>query len=181
MEELNILIDREIDPDSLDTEWLLQPSLYYKYSDALNYQMEVKDDLKLDIEKQEKEVERVKAQLELDIRNDPKAHDLEKATDASVKAAVLCDDKYRKELEKLFSKKEELNVVQNKVNKLFTAVNTIAEKKVSLSNLGGLLNQQYFAAPSIPRNLQKEYSKRVESTKAIAKEKVKKRMRRHTE
>ena len=181
MEELDINTDKIIEPDELDIQWVEQPSLFYKYSDALDAANTEKNNLKLEVEKQEKHLEKVKAEVELEIRNDPKAFDLEKATDASVKAAVIIDPRTQKSQDKLFALKKELNTAQDKVNKGFTWVNTISEKKISLSNLGGLLNQQYFSSPSIPRNLSMEYKKKKEKTQIMAKEKIKKRLRRKSD
>ena len=177
MTELDIEQDRQIDPDALDVEWIEQANRFYKYSSALDEASAVKNDLKKQVDQKEKEIDILKAQLELEIRNDPDAFELEKITDSSVKAAILSSTKYEKAIEELFELKSELNDAQNNVNSLYTDVNTMQEKKEALKNLVILLNQQYFSTPSIPRNLTEEYQKyhKTKQTQKTAKEKVKKR------
>lgn len=178
--ELDIEQDRQIDPDSLDVEWLEQANHFYKYSDALDEAVAIRNNLKTEVERKEKEIDMLKAKLELEIRSNPDAFDLEKVTDSSVKAAILSSDSYEKSLEELFELKSELNEAQNKVSALYTDVNTMQEKKEALKNLVVLLNQQYFCTPSIPRNLTQEFQRHRETkkTQSAAREKVKGRKRR---
>lgn len=177
MEELDIETDRQIDPDALDVEWLEQANRFYKYSDALDEATKVRNDLKAQLDKKKEEIDQTKAQLELEIRADPEAFELEKATDSSVKAAVLASDRYATVLDEFFDLREELNDAQNTVNKLYTDVNTMQEKKESLKNLVVLLNQQYFSTPVVPRNLTEEYQRhqKTKKTQRQSREKVKKR------
>lgn len=177
MDELDIEQDRQTDPDTLDVEWLEQANRFYKYSAALDEASAVKNDLKKQVDQKEKEIDILKARLELEIRDDPDAFELEKITDSSVKAAILSSKQYESVLEELFELRTEFNEAQNKVNSLYTDVNTMQEKKEALKNLVVLLNQQYFSTPSIPRNLTEEYQKyqKTKQTQKTAKEKVKKR------
>lgn len=180
MDELDIEQDRQTDPDALDVEWLEQANRFYKYSVALDEATAVRNDLKKQVDRKEKEIDILKAKLELEIRNDPDAFELEKVTDSSVKAAIFSSDQFESVIEELFELKTELNEAQNKVNSLYTDVNTMQEKKEALKNLVILLNQQYFSTPSIPRNLTEEYQRyrKTKQTQKTAKAKVKERKRR---
>lgn len=177
MEEFDIESDRQIDPDALDVEWLEQANRFYKYSDALDEATKTRNDLKTQLDKKKEEIDRVKAKLELEIRADPESFELEKATDSSVKAAVLANKRYENTLEEFFELREELNEAQNAVNKLYTDVNTMQEKKESMKNLVVLLNQQYFSTPVVPRNLTAEYQRyqQTKSTQRQSRDRVKKR------
>jgi len=180
-EEFNIEQDKQIDPDALDIEWLNQPNLFYKYSDALNEAMNRRNDLKLHVEAAKEEVDRVKAELDLAIREDPEEYGLSKVTETAVTSTILTQPELQAAQKKYYSSKEALNDAQAEVNKLFTAVNTMEEKKVALEQLVRLLNQQYFSTPVEPRNLSEEYFKKTNRNKKGAKEKVKKRRNRRDE
>ena len=181
-DELDILQDKQIDPDALDVEWLDQTNLFYKYSDALNQAMDEKNDQKVTVDEKKEEFEILKAKIELEIRSAPEDFDLEKVTDASVKAALLMDDRYQQAMENLYEEKRTLNEIQSRVNKLYTDVTTISEKKVSLQEIGKLLTQQYFCAPTVPRDLTQEWKRKQDykQTQSQAREKVKRTKRRRS-
>lgn len=174
-EELNIDQDKQIDPDALDVEWLNQSNLFYKYSNALNEAIDRKNDMKLQVEAAKEEVDRVKAELDLAIREDPDEYGLSKVTESAITSTILTQPELQAAQKKYYSAKEALNAAQSEVNKLFTDVNTMETKKDSLEQLVKLLNQQYFSTPVEPRDLSMEYHKKIAKNKKGAKEKVKKR------
>lgn len=171
--------DKQIDPDALDVAWVEQSDLYYKYSDALNDAMQWKNDCKLEVERKKEELETVKARLDIDIRKNPDGYDLPKVTEQVVNSAIALDGDYEKSLEELFSAKEELNKAQDAVNRLYSCVATMEQRKTSLEQLVRLLNQQYFSTPSEPRDLSGEYFQKVQENKKGAREKVKRRSRKN--
>lgn len=176
----DIELDKQIDPDQLDVEWLDQSNLFYKYSSALNEAIANREDSKLLVERKKKELDTLKSELELEIRKDPDSFDLEKVTESSVKAAILASDDHKKLLEEYFEASEEYNSALKEVNDLFTCVNTMQEKKTALENLVRLLGQQYFSTPMVPRDLPTEYQRRKqekEQTKKNSRNKVRRRMR----
>lgn len=174
-DNLDIETDKYIDPDALDVEWLNQTNLYYKYSEALNKAIDERNEQKVTVDEKKDNLEVLKSELDLEIRNNPKDFDLEKITDTSVKAALLADDRYQKSLDDYYETRKRLNESQAKVNKLYTDVNTISEKKISLQEIGRLLAQQYFCAPTVPRDLSQEWQKK--QNNRDAKEKVKRAKR----
>jgi len=176
--ELDIQTDQQIDPDALDVNWLEQPNLFYKYSNALNQAIDERNDKKLAVEQEKDRLEKVKAELDGEIREDPDAWGLQKTTDATVNAAILASDRYQSALEDYHETKRELNEAQSKVNEYYTYVHTMEQRKAALEQLVRLLNQEYFASPSEPRNLKQEYNQKVQSNKKEAREKVKRKTNR---
>ncbi len=179
-DELDILTDQQVDPDALDVAWLEQTNLFYKYSNALNQAIDERNDKKLAVEQEKDRLEKVKSELDGEIREDPDAWGLQKTTDATVNAAILASDRYQSALEDYHETKRELNEAQSWVNKYYTDVQTMEQRKTALEQLVRLLNQEYFSSPSEPRNLKQEYSKKAEKTKEKAREKVKGRKNRRS-
>jgi hypothetical protein len=179
--EKEIEEERQIDPDSLDVEWLNQPNLFYKYSDALDTATQIRNELKTQLENLKEHLEFVRSALELKIRQNPEAFELEKVTESSIKAAVTIHPDYQKALTELQDAREEFNEAQNTVNRCYTRVNTISEKRTSLERLVVLLNQQYFSTPSVPRDLRQEYIayQKTRKTQREARKKVKERKRKN--
>lgn len=141
--------DMYIDESALDVEWLGQPTLMMRYSRALA--------------KAEKEVSRLKekikvtaAVLDKDIRSNPGQYKIDvKLTEAVVNNAIIIQDEYQ-ELQ------EELIDAQYEVNMLKGAVESIKERKDALQDLVRLHGQQYFAGPSVPRDISFEAKQRFE-------------------
>ena len=177
-EELDIEIDRQIDPDTLDVAWLEQPNLYYKYSSALGDAMKERNEKVVEVDEYKEAVNRVKAELDAAIRDDPEEFDLEKVTETSIQSAIIRSDKYQEALQEYHSKRKELNEAQNKVNQFYSQVNTMEQRKSALEGLGKLLNQQYFATPSEPDNLGAKYHAKASAAKKGAREKTKRERRR---
>ncbi len=170
-----IQIDKHIDPDAIDVAWIEQAGLYYKYSDLLNNALEKRNNLKTIVEEKEDEIKAIKAELDLDIRNNPEDFEIAKLTEGAISAAILIHKKYKKAINELYDLKKEFNTAQDTVNRLYSCVHTMEQRKVALENLVRLLNQQYFSTPEEPRDLSKEYHNKVKKIKEGAKERVKKR------
>jgi len=175
MEELNIELDKTIDPDALDVEWINQQNLFYKYSNALNEEISVRNSLKVEVDECKHELDKVSAQVDLLVRERPEDFDVAKITEKAVANAVLLSEDYQEASEMYFDKRRQLNEAQDRVNFLYTCVGTMNEKKSAMEELVKLLNQEYFAAPMEPRNLSEEYHKKVQKHKKGAKNKIKKR------
>lgn len=175
MIECDIELDRQIDPDQLDVEWLNQSNLFYIHSDALDDKREEFNNQKLMTDRMKETLEYVKAKLELDIRKNPDEYDLEKSTDAAVKAAIYLQPEYQEAVENHFEAREELNRLQNELNRLYTNVNAMSEKRTAMERLVVMLNMQYFSTPNVPRNLSQEFQayQKTRKTQKEAKQKIK--------
>jgi len=137
--------DSTIDANALDVEWLKQPELMRSYAKYAAYTQK-----ELDMAKER--LNTGKAEIEMKIRQNPKAYGLDKVTDAAVQSAVLLQDEYQK-LSQLYINARYENDIANAV------VRAIDQKKTALENLVKLLGTAYFAGPRIPRNLSVEWLK----------------------
>jgi len=167
--------DKHIDPDALDVAWIEQANLFYKYSHILNEALEKKNDLKLELEYEKEQLDAIKARIDLEIRRNPENFDLPKLTESVVSSAIILQPEYKKALDNLYDKKKQFNEVQNRVNQLYSCVNTMEQRKSALENLGKLLTQQYFSSPESPRNLSWEYHNKTKRIKGVVKDKIKRR------
>jgi hypothetical protein len=143
MSELDFENDVRIDPDSLDTEWLNQPSLMMKYN---TYQARVNRAL----EQAKEKLKVIQAELDRAIRKDPAAFGVEKVTEGSIQSAIVLSPKYADVRDEVIEANYEAEMAK-------AAVISVAQKKDSLEGLVRLHGQQYFAGPSIPRDLSKEW------------------------
>lgn len=146
--------DMKIEPDELDLELIGQPVLMVKYSAKLSEAKERRDLMK-------EELDLTRAQCDRDIREEPGKFGLEKITETAVSNIILTLDDFK-------DAQEQLRRVNYDVNVLQGVVNAIEQRKSALENLVRLLGQNYFAGPSIPRNLQEETElKQKESNKKV--------------
>lgn len=150
--------DLEINPDALDVEWVKQAALFGRYCEK---QADVRD--KADRLKEKIEV--LNAGLGLKIRANPASFGLEKITEASVQAVILLDKEYQELIEQQAKARYELELMQS-------AVRSLDQKKSALENLVRLQGQNYFAGPSVPREIGKEWVKEVERNGARGKVKA---------
>lgn len=170
--------DKNLDPDSLDVAWLEQPNLFYKYSSALSNAMKERNEKIVEVDEYKEKVNRVKAELDAEIRDDPEEFDLEKVTETSIQSAIVRSDRYQSALQDYHEARKELNKAQNVVNQFYTYVNTMDQRKAALEGLAKLLNQQYFATPAEPKQLSEKYHAETNKAKKGARDKVKTRQRR---
>jgi len=149
---LNYEEDIRIDETALDTEWLDQATLFFKYArHAANMRKEV------DLAKENLEV--TKAEVDKEIRQNPEKFKIEKVTDASVSANVLTHKDYKAANQEYIDAKYELDIAQ-------AAVNAMNQRKDALENMVKLHGQQYFAGPKVPRDLKWEREEKEKRTNA---------------
>ena len=136
--------DINIDEESLDVEWLGHARLMMKYC-----RKAAEAHREMDLAKERLDLAR--ATLDQAIRTDPKAYGVtaEKVTEASINAAILMHADYQAASTAYIDAKFENNVAAD-------AVRAFDHRKSALENLVRLHGQQYFAGPSVPRNLHEE-------------------------
>jgi hypothetical protein len=158
MEDLNFEQDTAIDETALDVEWLQQASLLMKYCrhEALCQKK---------FEQAEANYQITKAELDRDVRENPKKFDLLKETEGAINAAIRATDEYR-------DAKVQVTETQYEWNMAKSAVRSLYAKKDALENLVRLHGQQYFAGPSVPRNLDKEWEEKQRNKQANSKIKI---------
>lgn len=141
----------DIDPDRLDEQWCGQPGLYHaaavRLADARQAHAEAK--AALDV---------TEAELSLAVRRDPQdpAWRLDKATEASVAAAVLTQPGYRKALQAVIEAKHAVDVLE-------ADVWALDHRKKGLENMVQLRLADYYSEPRKPRDVSKEDVRRLES------------------
>lgn len=138
--------DTTIDASALDIEWLQQPQLMMKYT-----QHEAKCQQRYESAKTNYDI--IKAELYKDISSNPEEYDLAKTTEIAIQQAMRQTAKYK-------DAKDTLHQAQYNWNMAQAAVKSMYAKKDALENLVRLYGQQYFAGPSMPRNIDKEWEKK---------------------
>jgi len=147
--------DVNIDPNSLDVEWLEQPNLMLKYG-------RIAAQTKLDMDKAKEKLEVVKAELDKDIRLNPEKYDIAKLTESVVANTILLQPEYKEASEAYIEATYEFNMARY-------AVQAISDRKDALENLVKLHGMQYFAGPSVPRDLSKEWGAKQKQKKVDSK------------
>ena len=145
-QEINYEVDVSIDPDSLDTEWLAQPRLMIKYS-------QLSAQARAQYETAKTNLDIVKAELDKEIRKDPEKFEVYKITEGAIFSAIIIHSKYKEAMDALQTAQYEMNIA-------ISAVSSIDSKKTALENLVRLHGMQYFAGPSVPRDLSKEWERK---------------------
>ena len=141
---MNYEQDMTIDPDSLDVEWIEQPRLMLQYSRHAAK-------TRLEVERKKEELDIVRAGLDKDIRIDPERFSIFKLTESVVSSTIITQKEYMVANEEFLLLQYESNMAQG-------AVRALEGKKTALENLVKLHGQQYFAGPSVPRDLSKEWA-----------------------
>jgi hypothetical protein len=137
--------DTSIDERGLDVEWLRQPQLMAQYGKHAAK-------CKLDMDYTKEDLDVVKAQLDRDIRAFPDNYGLGKLTETIVSNTIIIQPEYKDASKQYLDAKYEYDMAM-------AAVRAIDQKKTALENLVRLHGQQYFAGPSVPRDLSKEWEK----------------------
>jgi len=150
-----------IDPSALDVEWLEQPILMQKVCDEAS-------ECRSHMESMKEALEKCRAHLDHEIRNDPESFGIEKITEAVIQSNITANHKTESRIKKLNDATREYNFAMNKVR-------AVDMRKSALENLVKLLGMEYFASPIEPRDLGGEMMLKAKSKKA--KDKVRKSMR----
>jgi hypothetical protein len=139
-------LDIVIDEQALDVEWLNQPQRMGEYC---RLTAEARRTMDLAAEN----LEFVKATIERAIRADPDRYGVKPGvrgiTEASIDAAVIIHDEYKIASRQLIDARYEHDVAVG-------AVRAFDQRKAALENLVRLHGQNYFAGPSVPRDLPAE-------------------------
>lgn len=161
-EEINYEQDVSIDESALDVEWLEQPKLMLKYTRH-------EADCKKKLQEAKTAVDLIQADLDKEIRTDPDAFELPKVTETAISNAIKTHTDFKKA-------QQDVHEAQYEVDIAIAAVRSIYGKKEALENLVRLHGQQYFAGPSVPRNLGEEtWQRKQKQQSANKKVKIKRR------
>lgn len=158
---MNYEKDVTIDENSLDIEWIEQPKLMLKYGTTLSDGVRA-----LEFAKEQLEV--VRAELDKEIRQNPEKFEIQKITESVVQNTILLQEKYQEQNNKVIEAKHTVDMAK-------TAVRSMDGKKDALENLVRLHGQQYFAGPSVPRDLSKEWEAKQKQKSADSSIKLKRK------
>ncbi len=156
----------EPDPFRLDEEWVKQPGLFHdsgqKLADARE-QWELAKQIK---ERTEDQLEKVEAEIGLEIRrNSPEKYGLKSFSEKTIESLVLVDQRRTRAKEACYESHKEVIGLKHEVDKLESDTNALEHKKKALENLVTLQGREYFAEPKAPRN-------RMEDVKAMERRQV---------
>jgi len=138
--------DLEVDKYSLDICWENQSSLFIKYADiSIDCNIE-KDHAEIVVEKLESELKETLAYLTLEVKNNFKTYNFEKAPSDTTSASwAILQKEYKDKRDELFKAKEELNDKRNQAYRIRNAVSAFADRKMSLQNLQTLYLNGYYS------------------------------------
>ena len=154
----NYAEDIRIDPDALDIEWVKQASLFGKYA-----ALKSAADRKVNECEQRLKVRRSQLLLE--------------ARDKGAKNAAQEEAYYRTHPDHQALKKEWIDA-QYEADILGSAVSAFGHKKSALENLVRLQSANYFAGPSVPRDIGAEWIKQTEHSSAASRIKAARKIER---
>jgi len=141
--------DKALDPLQLDIEAARQSDVFYKWAKR-------SAEAKTEVAIAKFEMDIVQARLQLACRSNPKLFGLERVTEAAITAAVTCHE------ERIAS--EKAYIAAKRIQYLMAeAVDTLQQKKAMIEALIKLHGQQYFAGPSVPRDIVAAWSEYQES------------------
>jgi len=120
------------------------------------------------MDKAKERLDVVEAEMDRDVREDPEKYDLVKLTETLIKSTVLQTSERQIAAQNYIDAKYEYDMAQ-------AAVRSIDQKKTALENLVKLHGMSYFAGPSVPRDLSKEWEQRERQNTANAKVKMQRR------
>ena len=160
----NFAKHRKIDPSQLDIEAVQQAELFFKYAEQAVKAKSKAEKLKFKLEVTE-------ANLSLDCRANPEDFGLVKPTENAIASAIKSNDKYIKLHNEYLDACEEYSMCDKMVNAL-------EQKKRMIEVLVTLHGQQYFAGPSVPRDIIQTWKDHQENLERRVNEKQKRRLER---
>lgn len=161
---MNYEKDMRIDASALDVEWLDQAPLAMKY--GRNFA-----EYKRDLTNAQERIKVVRSELIKEANEDPVGCcDKEKPNSNDIEAYYRNHNRHKEIKKEIVELQYELDMAEIAKNEIsFT-------RKIALENLVRLHGQQYFAGPSVPRDLSKEWEQREKQKRGDIR--VRKRMKR---
>lgn len=161
--------DRRIDPEQLDVEAVRQADTFFKWAKRAVI-------AKAALERAEFDADVCEAQAQLDCRHNPREFGLnlkdgKEPTEATVKAAVKVSPVY-------MGKVAMVHQFRSQAMMMDKAVAAMDMKKKMIEELVKLHGQQYFAGPSVPRDLVSEWRNFQARPGAVADDRMRRRVRR---
>jgi len=156
--------DLPIDLNALDLEWLKQPVLFMKYSEACVEAEKV-------AKKAEEDVKITRSELIKKISRKAAKEGSKTPTGQAIEAAYRTDPEYIEAKEAFIEAEAEAALLKS-------AVFAFQQRKSALENFVILHGQQYFAGPKVPRIIDQEAVKEVRRELTPMKERMNKKGKR---
>ena len=137
--------DISIDPESLDLEWLRHSSTFMQYS-------ELKAEAKRELDRAKEKKKTIRSELILRARKGGPDLIGCKVTDQTVEAWYRTQEGYIDAVEELADAEYEHNILDG-------AIFAFQNRKTALENLVKLMLAGYFAAPSEPKDVSRDWKK----------------------
>ena len=131
-----IELDISVDPNALDSQWVEQPRMYFRYAAELA-------DARRDLDMAKADLDLTDAELDLSIRQSPGDYGLDKITEAAIKATIPSQQTHIDGHGKILEKKHDVDV-------LGAAVSALDHRRKALENLVQLQLANYYSAPKAP-------------------------------
>lgn len=147
--------DIKINESALDVEWINQPNLMVQYGRHYAY-------TEREMEKAKAHLEVLRAELDKKIRSNPDDYGIAKITESVISNTITLQSEYREAQVDFLDTKYEYEMAK-------LAIRALDHRKQALENLVKLHGQQYFAGPSVPRDLSKEWEQEERNKKADSK------------
>lgn len=163
MERSEFEKDILIDPEALDVECCRQAELFMRWS-------ELSIKARGEVHRAKSEMDTAFATIDLKVRKKPRRYGLENVTEPAVKATVAAHPDYLRAVSRF-------QAAQMDSLWLDRAVDSLEMKKRMLEELIKLHGLQYFAGPSAPRDLAREWNSRRSGRDKRATEKQKTRLK----
>ena len=155
--------DRKIDPSQLDVEAAQQADLFFKWAER-------SVEARAEVDRKKLKLETVEARLQMNCRSHPEDFDLAHVTEKAIGAAVLASEKYAEASNAYIRARETSAMIDQ-------AVKAMDIKKRMIEVLITLHGQQYFAGPSVPRDLVTAWQEHQANTEEVVKRKQKSKAR----
>lgn len=160
--------DRQIDPSQLDVACVCQADVFYKWAERFVQAKAAAEDMEFALDVYE-------AKLQMKVRSNPEEFGVSNVTEAAVKAAAKCYSKYIDRAEKCRRARLEAELLSK-------VVVAMEQRKRMLELLVTLHGQEYFAGPSVPRDLVSAWQEATAARSAMVNERqagvARKRVRR---
>ena len=129
----NVLI---VDLNNLELECSQQPRLFIRFARIVADQQDQADQL-------ERQMKVLEAELDLEIRSNPKEYSIEKITEKAITATILTSQETKDLYTKTAEAKHKLKIAQ-------AMIAALDQKKRMIEKAVDLHGQQYFAKPYVP-------------------------------
>ena len=137
--------DIKIDPLDLVAEWEHQPEMFHDYKVEHAKAVRERDILISQIDRKAREIEILRAETDLKIRENPSNYGIEKITENTIHATVLSQETVKKAYEQYFDMKEKLAGLDYEVNALDSAYWAFVQRKTALEKITALYLSEYYA------------------------------------